>query len=114
LPVAVKGPIHLMSMSPVSRASGVDGADPIVLTFSAPLAADSPRPQLTPRVPGSWSVEDNMMVFRSATPFDPASRLTIQVIRAAGGSVANAASQTPAGVAFDPQPGALVWDATAA
>jgi hypothetical protein len=106
-----------------------------------------------------------MMVFRPATPFDPASRLTIQVpggpdgirsstgglltaaytehfttgsytqfglavllaklgylpltwtplqdgaTRAAGGSVANAASQTPAGVAFDPQPGAFVLDA---
>ena len=58
-----KGPIHVVSISPASHATGVDGAAPIIVKFSAPVAGDSPDPQLTPSVAGTWSAEDDSMVF---------------------------------------------------
>jgi peptidoglycan hydrolase-like protein with peptidoglycan-binding domain len=51
--VAVQ-PLRVVSVSPASRSRGVNGADPVRIVFSAPLAADSPMPTLTPRIAGSW------------------------------------------------------------
>jgi hypothetical protein len=46
-------PLRLVSVSPASR-SGVNGANPVRIVFSAPLAADSPLPELSPSIAGSW------------------------------------------------------------
>jgi Bacterial Ig-like domain/L,D-transpeptidase catalytic domain len=79
LPPPPKGPIHVVSITPASRATGVDGAAPIVVNFNAPVAADSARPQLTPSVAGSWTAEGDSMVFMPTAVFGPSERVTVQV-----------------------------------
>ena len=47
-------PETVVSVTPASHAQGVNGAGPVQVVFSAPLAADSPMPTLTPAIDGSW------------------------------------------------------------
>jgi peptidoglycan hydrolase-like protein with peptidoglycan-binding domain len=47
-------PITVVSVSPAKATTGVNGTAPITVTFSAPLATDSPMPTVTPTVGGSW------------------------------------------------------------
>jgi peptidoglycan hydrolase-like protein with peptidoglycan-binding domain len=50
---AVK-PITVTSVTPARHSHNVNGADPIEVAFSAPLAAGSPMPILSPSVAGTW------------------------------------------------------------
>ena len=43
-------------MSPRAKAASVSFASSVRIRFSAALAADTPLPKLTPRVPGSWKI----------------------------------------------------------
>ena len=47
-------PLHVESVSPASRSTGVNGASPVRIVFSAALAAGSPLPTLSPRIAGRW------------------------------------------------------------
>jgi hypothetical protein len=47
-------PVTVVSVSPAAHTGGVNGTSPISVTFSAPLAVDSPMPTVTPSVAGSW------------------------------------------------------------
>jgi len=47
-------PETVVSVTPAPHSRGVNGADPVQVVFSAPLAADSPMPTLTPAIAGSW------------------------------------------------------------
>jgi len=75
----VSGPIRIDSVTPARGATGVNGAAPVVVSFSAPLAADSPYPQLKPSIPGSWTTQGNAVVFTPATSFAASSRVTVQI-----------------------------------
>ncbi len=75
----VSGPIHVAAVTPARGATGVNGAAPIVVTFSGPVAADSPHPQLKPSTPGSWSTEGNAMVFTPATAYAQSTRVLLQI-----------------------------------
>ena len=87
------GPISLESFTPTAGASQVDGANPVTVTFSAPLAANSPRPTLRPSIPGSWAVQGSQLIFTPAVAFRPMSRITVSVpsgptgVRGAGGGL---------------------------
>ena len=50
---AVK-PETVVSVSPASHSTDVNGADPVRVVFSAPLAAGSPMPSVSPAIAGSW------------------------------------------------------------
>jgi Bacterial Ig-like domain/L,D-transpeptidase catalytic domain len=76
---AQRGPIHVVSITPTSRATGVNGASPIVVTFSAPVAASTPRPQLLPSVAGTWYPAGNSLVFMPTVAFSPSERVTVSV-----------------------------------
>jgi hypothetical protein len=73
------GPIHVASVFPVSQATGVSGANPVVINFSEPVASDSPRPQISPQVPGKWTVQGDAFVFTPETPFSPSTQVTVTV-----------------------------------
>jgi hypothetical protein len=80
-------------MTPADRTRNVDGAYPIAINFSAPVAADSPKPLIKPQVPGSWSAQGNSLVFTPTTPFGPSTRVTVDVpagIRSATGALLSA------------------------
>jgi len=51
---AAAPPISVVSFTPAMHTQHVNGADPIRVTFSEPLAADSPMPTLSPSIPGNW------------------------------------------------------------
>ena len=61
-----------MSVSPRAKATNVPFASAVRIRFSAPLAGNTPRPWLTPRVPGAWKVVD-----RSTLQFVPTGHLPI-------------------------------------
>jgi L,D-transpeptidase catalytic domain/Bacterial Ig-like domain len=72
-------PMHLVAMSPGSANIGVDGASPIMISFSDPVAAKTARPRLSPSVPGKWSSQGNSMVFTPSVPFGPNTAVTLTV-----------------------------------
>jgi peptidoglycan hydrolase-like protein with peptidoglycan-binding domain len=53
-PSATVAPLQLVSANPASGDTGVSGVTDISMTFSAPVALDSPLPTITPSVPGAW------------------------------------------------------------
>src|SRR5215469_4183663 len=73
------GHIHMTSITPAARSTGVDGAYPIVVSFSVPVAADSPKPQLKPQVPGSWSAQGDSLVFTPTTAYGPLTQVAVTV-----------------------------------
>jgi hypothetical protein len=76
---AASGPIRLTAISPSSHVTGVDGADPIVVTFSGGMSPSSPKPRITPNVPGSWTAQGGSLIFVPATAFPPATTVTVSV-----------------------------------
>jgi hypothetical protein len=85
-----KAPLLVRWTSPASNATGVDGADPIIVTFSAPVTATSPYPVLTPSVAGSWSTSGNSMIFTPSQAFGPSEHVAVQIpagVRSVSGQV---------------------------
>jgi len=86
-------PLRVLSVSPAKGATGVDGASPVSVRFSAPLAAHSPMPALSPAVPGQWSENGPVAEFTPAVPFRPSSAVRLRVpagqsgVRSAAGGV---------------------------
>ena len=74
----------------------MNGAEPIIVTFSAPLAAHSPLPTLTPNIAGQWTAEGNSLVFQPASAIEPLSHVTVHIpggptgIRSANGQLLTA------------------------
>jgi peptidoglycan hydrolase-like protein with peptidoglycan-binding domain len=88
--VTLPGPFRVISMTPAPGASRTDGSDPVQVTFSAPVAAGSPRPTVTPRVPGRWRSAGDTLVFTPTVPFSPSTRVTVRIpttVRSARGSL---------------------------
>ena len=85
--------MRVMAISPATQSTGVDGAAPIVISFSDPVAAKSPHPLLQPSVPGSWSAQGYSMVFTPSVPFGPSTTVTVTIpdgvsgVRSASGVV---------------------------
>ena len=73
-------PITVVSFTPAPRTHGVNGADSIRVTFSAPLAADSPMPSLSPSIPGAWQrVSADTVEFVPAQGFPQLTRVRVVV-----------------------------------
>jgi len=66
-------PETVVSVTPASHSQGVNGAAPVTVVFSAPLAADSPMPTLTPKIDGNWQ-----QVSPTTVQFVPAQGFTEQ------------------------------------
>jgi hypothetical protein len=49
-------PLTIVSVTPRAKARNVPFARSIRIRFSTPLAADTPFPKLTPKVPGAWKI----------------------------------------------------------
>jgi peptidoglycan hydrolase-like protein with peptidoglycan-binding domain len=63
----------------------------VQITFSAPLAAGSPMPRISPAAGGSWApAQGSKLVFTPATAFRPQSTVTVSIpagVRSAAGTV---------------------------
>ena len=84
-PAAVTKPLQpaaglqLVSMTPAAGTRGVNGTNPIRVQFSAPLAASSPMPTLSPSVPGHWTIQGNAAVFTPTVGYFQNTRVTVKV-----------------------------------
>jgi hypothetical protein len=76
---AVK-PITVVSFTPARHTLGVNGSDPIRVVFSAPLAADSPMPTVSPAVAGNWQrVSPDTVEFVPSQGFPEQTRVRVVV-----------------------------------
>jgi Bacterial Ig-like domain/L,D-transpeptidase catalytic domain len=73
------GPVKLVSITPADGARQIDGANPITVSFSGPLAVDTPDPTLKPAIPGQWQVEGSQLIFTPNGGFKPSSQVTLTV-----------------------------------
>jgi L,D-transpeptidase catalytic domain/Bacterial Ig-like domain len=71
--------LQVLSVSPGSGAKGVNGAAPIRVQFSAPLAASTPMPQLSPSIAGQWQVEGDSAVFTPAVGYFQDTKVTVKI-----------------------------------
>ncbi len=71
--------LRVLSVTPAAGARGVDGADPITVQFSAPLAATTPMPQLSPDISGSWQVQGDTAVFTPAVGYFQDTQVTLKL-----------------------------------
>jgi peptidoglycan hydrolase-like protein with peptidoglycan-binding domain len=73
-------PLELVSATPASGATGVNGADDITIEFNAPVAATSPLPTITPAVQGSWTgAGTDTLQFVPTTAFSQSTQVTVQI-----------------------------------
>jgi hypothetical protein len=77
-------PLRVESVTQGGAVTGTNGASPIRVTLSAPLAGNSPMPALHPATPGSWAKAGSTLTFTPSTPFWPGSRVRVTI--PAGGS----------------------------
>ena len=93
----------MTSVIPGSNSRGVNGTSPIEVGFSAPLAENSPLPQLSPLVAGSWKVDGTSATFTPAAGFPGDTTVTLTVpagssgIRSAAGARAGAGGYLASG-----------------
>ena len=79
-------PLHVTSVTPARRARDVNGTAPVRVQFSAPLAAGSPLPTISPAIPGSWQrLAAATIEFVPKKGFAPRAHVTVRVPAGASG-----------------------------
>jgi peptidoglycan hydrolase-like protein with peptidoglycan-binding domain len=71
--------LNIVSVTPAGGARHADGSAPVMVQFNAPLAAGSPMPVLSPKVPGTWSMVGNDATFTATRALKPSTRYTVRV-----------------------------------
>jgi hypothetical protein len=71
-------PLQVVSVTEGGATTHTDGADPVQVTLSAPLAATSPLPVVRPAVPGTWKRTADTLAFTPATPFQPGTAVRVR------------------------------------
>jgi len=95
--------LRVVTISPGNSADPVSASDPVRVVFSAPLAAHSPMPVLSPAVAGRWqAVAGNALVFTPRKPLAAGTELTLRVPAGRSGvrSATGAALASPAAAVF--------------
>ena len=75
---APAGPLQVVSVTQGGATTRTDGADPVRVTLSAPLAATSPVPVIRPAVPGTWQRSGDVVSFTPTTPFEPGTAVRVR------------------------------------
>jgi peptidoglycan hydrolase-like protein with peptidoglycan-binding domain len=66
---SARPPLRVASVTPADGSHGVNGAEPVTVTFNQPLPARAPFPRLSPAVAGTWDRSGNKAVFTPASGF---------------------------------------------
>jgi hypothetical protein len=90
-------PLQVLSVTPAAGAKGVNGAAPIRLQFSAPLASNTPMPMLSPHIAGSWQVEGDTAVFTPAIGYFQNRKVTLKIPGGANGMISVAGASAGSG-----------------
>jgi hypothetical protein len=72
-------PLEVVSVTPGSGAEGISGSAPITVTFTAAVDPGSQMPQITPAVPGRWTLDGKSAVFTPDQPFAGQTRVSLRV-----------------------------------
>ncbi len=89
--------LQVLSVNPAAGAKGVNGSDPIRVQFSAPLAASTPMPTLSPHITGSWQVEGDTAVFTPAVGYFQDSTVKLTIPGGPSGMISVAGASAGAG-----------------
>ncbi len=73
------GPLQVLSVTPAAGAKGVNGAAPIRVQFSAPLAASTPMPTLSPHIAGRWQIDGDTAIFTPASGYLQNTHVTLKI-----------------------------------
>ena len=71
--------LQVVSVTPAAGTRGVNGISPIRVQFSAPLAASSPMPTLSPSIPGQWTIQGDAAVFTPTVGYLENTKVTVKV-----------------------------------
>jgi lipoprotein-anchoring transpeptidase ErfK/SrfK len=94
-PLQPAAPLQVVSMTPAAGARGVNGTGVIRVLFSAPLAANSPMPTLSPSIRGQWSVQGDTAVFTPTAGYSEDTKVTVKIpgglagVQSAAGALAS-------------------------
>jgi peptidoglycan hydrolase-like protein with peptidoglycan-binding domain len=83
-PAAPAPPARVVAVSPARGATGVNGTQPIQVTYSRPLPASPPLPRISPAIPGTWLVDGAVALFTPAAGFPPKTKVTVSIPAAIG------------------------------
>jgi hypothetical protein len=75
----VADPLQVVSATPASGAKKVNGASPLSVVFSSPLAATSPMPTLSPNIAGNWTVQGDAAVFTPTVGWFQNTKVTVTI-----------------------------------
>ena len=78
-------PLRVESVTQGGAVTGTNGASPLRVMLSAPLASNSPMPVLHPATPGTWTKAGSTLTFTPATPFWPGTRVRVTLAGGSGG-----------------------------
>jgi lipoprotein-anchoring transpeptidase ErfK/SrfK len=76
---SVAPPLHIVSVTPSADAHGVNGTEPITVTFSSDLAPSTPLPSLSPEIPGSWHVSGHTATFTPQAGYMANTAVTLKI-----------------------------------
>jgi hypothetical protein len=71
--------LSVASVSPGNGSTGVNGASPITVTYSGPIAKSTPMPTLSPSIAGSWRVSKDKAIFTPQVGFTEGTRVTVNI-----------------------------------
>jgi peptidoglycan hydrolase-like protein with peptidoglycan-binding domain len=89
--------LQVLSVTPTAGAKGVNGAAPIRVQFSAPLAANTPMPTLSPHITGSWQIEGDSAVFTPAVGYFQNSKVKLTIPGGPNGMISVGGASAGAG-----------------
>lgn len=87
------GALQVRSVTLAAGSATATRADAVRITFSAPIAANSAMPRLSPAARGSWKVSGSVLTFIPNGPLAPATRFRLHIaagesgMRGAGGGL---------------------------
>ncbi len=96
-PVQPAVALQVVSVTPVAGARGVNGASPIRVQFSAPLAVSSPMPTLSPRIAGQWTVRGDSAIFTPSVGYFENTRVTVKIPVGLAGVISAAGAKAGTG-----------------
>ena len=71
--------LTVASVSPGNGSTGVNGASPITVTYSGPIAKSTPMPTLSPSIAGSWRVSKDKAIFTPQVGFTEDTHVTVTI-----------------------------------
>jgi hypothetical protein len=82
--------VSAVSVTPGNGSTGVNGASPITVTYSAPITKSTLLPTLSPSIAGNWGVSGDKATFTAQVGFTEDTHVTLTIPASAGTTTAAA------------------------